>query len=162
MPKNPTITLLSLGHACVDVYQGAVAALVPFFVAERAYSYAAVSGVVLAASLLSSVAQPLFGLLTDRWMELAREIADVVDTARALWDSWEDDAIVRDVATGRFLDADRVHHIDFEGAAFSVKGPLITPRPPQGQVVVLAPDALDADARADVVLVARDTVPAVA
>ncbi|WP_428936277.1 LLM class flavin-dependent oxidoreductase [Streptomyces sp. ACT015] len=94
--------------------------------------------------------------------ELAREIADVVDTARALWDSWEDDAIVRDIATGRFLDADRVHHIDFEGAAFSVKGPLITPRPPQGQVVVLAPDALDADARADVVLVARDTVAAVA
>ncbi|WP_187284380.1 MFS transporter [Streptomyces sp. uw30] len=55
------------GHACVDVYQGAVAALVPFFVAERAYSYAAASGVVLAASLLSSVVQPLFGALTDRW-----------------------------------------------------------------------------------------------
>lgn len=58
--------LLSAGHACVDVYQGAVAALVPFFVAERAYSYAAASGVVLAASLLSSVVQPLFGVLTDR------------------------------------------------------------------------------------------------
>lgn len=58
---------LSLGHACVDVYQGAVAALVPYFVAERAYSYAAASGVVLAASLLSSVVQPLFGALTDRW-----------------------------------------------------------------------------------------------
>ncbi|MGW0874598.1 MFS transporter [Streptomyces sp. NPDC002740] len=58
---------MSLGHACVDVYQGAVAALVPFFVAERAYSYAAASGIVLAASLLSSVAQPLFGVLTDRW-----------------------------------------------------------------------------------------------
>jgi MFS transporter, FSR family, fosmidomycin resistance protein len=51
----------------VDVYQGAVAALVPFFVAERAYSYATVAGIVLAASLLSSVAQPLFGALTDRW-----------------------------------------------------------------------------------------------
>ncbi|WP_328335171.1 MULTISPECIES: MFS transporter [unclassified Streptomyces] len=51
----------------MDVYQGAVAALVPFFVAERAYSYAAVSGIVLAASLLSSVAQPVFGLLTDKW-----------------------------------------------------------------------------------------------
>ncbi len=61
------IILLSVGHACVDVYQGAVASLVPFFVAERAYSYAAVSGVVLAASLLSSVAQPVFGALTDRW-----------------------------------------------------------------------------------------------
>ncbi|MGY1524116.1 MFS transporter [Streptomyces sp. MN3] len=66
MRKNLPITLLSVGHACVDVYQGAVAALVPFFVAERAYSYAAVSGVVLAASVLSSVAQPLFGVLTDR------------------------------------------------------------------------------------------------
>ncbi len=60
------LPLLSAGHACVDVYQGAVAALVPFFVAERAYSYAAASGVVLAASLLSSVVQPLFGVLTDR------------------------------------------------------------------------------------------------
>ncbi|MEX1654986.1 MFS transporter [Streptomyces pseudovenezuelae] len=57
---------MSLGHACVDVYQGAVAALVPFFVTERALSYAAASGIVLAASLLSSVVQPLFGALTDR------------------------------------------------------------------------------------------------
>ena len=65
--RNKAITLLSVGHACVDVYQGAVASLIPFFVAERAYSYAAVSGIVLAASLLSSVAQPVFGLLTDRW-----------------------------------------------------------------------------------------------
>ncbi|ONI50223.1 MULTISPECIES: MFS transporter [unclassified Streptomyces] len=66
MARNKAITLLSIGHACVDVYQGAVAALVPYFVAERAYTYAAVSGIVLAASLLSSVAQPLFGLATDR------------------------------------------------------------------------------------------------
>ncbi|MFJ9614247.1 MFS transporter [Streptomyces noursei] len=50
----------------MDVYQGAVASLVPFFVAERAYTYATASGIVLAASLLSSVAQPLFGALTDR------------------------------------------------------------------------------------------------
>jgi FSR family fosmidomycin resistance protein-like MFS transporter len=65
-PRTP-LALLALGHACVDVYQGAVAALVPFFVAERAYTYAAASGIVLAASLLSSVAQPLFGALTDKW-----------------------------------------------------------------------------------------------
>ncbi|WP_438290436.1 MFS transporter [Streptomyces sp. HUAS TT7] len=67
MPRNRTITLLSFGHACVDIYQGAVTSLVPFFVAERAYTYAAASGIVLAASLLSSVAQPLFGAFTDRW-----------------------------------------------------------------------------------------------
>ncbi|WP_258038597.1 MFS transporter, partial [Streptomyces sp. SM12] len=71
MPSNQPVSrrpvlLLSTGHACVDVYQGAVAALVPYFVSERAYSYAAASGIVLAASLLSSVVQPLFGVLTDR------------------------------------------------------------------------------------------------
>ncbi|MEU5210102.1 MFS transporter [Streptomyces sp. NPDC020742] len=66
MTRKKSIILLSVGHACVDVYQGAVASLVPFFVAERAYTYAAASGIVLAASLLSSVAQPLFGALTDR------------------------------------------------------------------------------------------------
>ncbi|MFF3290459.1 MFS transporter [Streptomyces sp. NPDC003023] len=65
--RRRTVALLSVGHGCVDVYQGTVAALVPWFVAERAYSYAAVSGIVLAASLLSSVVQPLFGALTDRW-----------------------------------------------------------------------------------------------
>jgi FSR family fosmidomycin resistance protein-like MFS transporter len=65
--RNRSITLLAAGHACVDVHQGAVAALVPFFVAERGYTYAAAAGVVLAASLLSSVVQPLFGALTDRW-----------------------------------------------------------------------------------------------
>ena len=92
---------------------------------------------------------------------LRRETEDVLDTARALWDSWEDDAVIKDTATGRFLDPDRVHHIDFEGATFTVKGPLITPRPPQGQVVVLAPDVLEVDSRADVVLVARDDEAAV-
>ncbi|MFJ9901084.1 MFS transporter [Streptomyces sp. NPDC091280] len=67
MKRNTSITLLSVGHACVDIYQGAVAALVPFFIAERDYTYAVASGIVLAASLLSSVAQPVFGALTDRW-----------------------------------------------------------------------------------------------
>ncbi|GGM49771.1 LLM class flavin-dependent oxidoreductase [Dactylosporangium sucinum] len=84
---------------------------------------------------------------------LRREAEDVIRVARLLWDSWEDDAIVRDVATGRFLDADRVHHVNFEGATFSVAGPLITPRPPQGQVVVIVPHTLGLDALADVVLV---------
>ncbi|MGW6284699.1 MFS transporter [Streptomyces sp. NPDC055107] len=67
MRRNTPIALLSVGHACVDIYQGSVAALVPFFIAERSYSLAVASGIVLAASLLSSVAQPLFGVLTDRW-----------------------------------------------------------------------------------------------
>ncbi|OKI10316.1 MFS transporter [Streptomyces sp. CB02923] len=59
--------MMSVGHAAVDFYQGAVPALVPFLVAERHYGYAAASGIVLAATLLSSLVQPLFGSLTDRW-----------------------------------------------------------------------------------------------
>ena len=68
--------------------------------------------------------------------DLFDEAADFVEVSRQLWDSWEDDAEIRDVATGRFIDRERVHYIDFEGPSFSVKGPSITPRPPQGQPVV--------------------------
>lgn len=70
--------------------------------------------------------------------ELFDEAADHVEAVRRLWDSWEDDAEIRDVATGRFIDRDKLHYIDFEGRHFSVKGPSITPRPPQGQPPVTA------------------------
>jgi alkanesulfonate monooxygenase SsuD/methylene tetrahydromethanopterin reductase-like flavin-dependent oxidoreductase (luciferase family) len=66
------------------------------------------------------------------------EAADYVEVLRRLWDSWEDDAEIRDVATGRFVDRNKLHYIDFEGNWFSVKGPSITPRPPQGQPMVAA------------------------
>ncbi|MFB7313396.1 LLM class flavin-dependent oxidoreductase [Streptomyces sp. NPDC056192] len=70
--------------------------------------------------------------------ELFEEAGDYVEVVRRLWDSWEDDAEIRDAATGRFIDRDKLHYIDFEGRHFSVKGPSITPRPPQGQPVVSA------------------------
>ncbi|MCD7443453.1 LLM class flavin-dependent oxidoreductase [Streptomyces lincolnensis] len=70
--------------------------------------------------------------------ELLDEAADHVEVVRRLWDSWEDDAEIRDVATGRFVDRDKLHHIDFKGRHFDVKGPSITPRPPQGQPLVTA------------------------
>jgi alkanesulfonate monooxygenase SsuD/methylene tetrahydromethanopterin reductase-like flavin-dependent oxidoreductase (luciferase family) len=70
--------------------------------------------------------------------EYFAEAADYVEVLRRLWDSWEDDAEVRDVTTGRFIDREKLHYIDFKGHWFSVKGPSITPRPPQGQPVVAA------------------------
>ncbi|MFM9613831.1 LLM class flavin-dependent oxidoreductase [Streptomyces niveiscabiei] len=73
-------------------------------------------------------------VLTD----LFDEAADHVEVVRRLWDSWEDDAEIRDAATGRFVDREKLHYIDFEGPRFSVKGPSITPRPPQGQPLVTA------------------------
>jgi alkanesulfonate monooxygenase SsuD/methylene tetrahydromethanopterin reductase-like flavin-dependent oxidoreductase (luciferase family) len=68
--------------------------------------------------------------------EVLVEAADHVEAVRRLWDSWEDGAEIRDPVTNRFLDRDRIHPIDFQGAYFSIKGPSITPRPPQGQPVV--------------------------
>ena len=73
----------------------------------------------------------------DSLGELFDEAADFLDVSRRLWDSWEDDAEIRDVATGRFVDRDKLHYIDFEGRWFAVKGPSITPRPPQGHPVVM-------------------------
>ncbi|MER7561370.1 LLM class flavin-dependent oxidoreductase [Streptomyces sp. NPDC097941] len=70
--------------------------------------------------------------------DLFDEAADHVEVVRRLWDSWEDDAEIRDAATGRFIDRDKLHYIDFQGKHFSVKGPSITPRPPQGQPLVTA------------------------
>ncbi|WP_238154916.1 MFS transporter [Kribbella soli] len=66
MRRLRPIGLMATGHACVDIYQGCVPALVPFLVAERGLGYVAVSGITLAATLLSSVVQPVFGVLTDR------------------------------------------------------------------------------------------------
>ncbi|GLY53661.1 MFS transporter [Lentzea sp. NBRC 102530] len=60
------MSVLVAGHAVNDLYQGAVPAVVPFLVLERGYSYLAAAGITVAATLLSSVVQPLFGVLTDR------------------------------------------------------------------------------------------------
>ncbi|MFE9118876.1 LLM class flavin-dependent oxidoreductase [Streptomyces sp. NPDC007172] len=85
---------------------------------------------------------PAGGYNTPEGQEVVRghfdEAADYVEVVRRLWDSWEDDAEIRDAATGRFIDRDKVHYIDFEGEHFRVKGPSITPRPPQGQPIVSA------------------------
>jgi FMN-dependent oxidoreductase (nitrilotriacetate monooxygenase family) len=64
----------------------------------------------------------------------AREFTEVV---HALWDSWEDDALLGDKASGRFVDGNKVHAIDHRGAHYSVAGPLTVPRSPQGRPVTV-------------------------
>ena len=78
----------------------------------------------------------LFGRRDASQIPLFEEAVEYVDVVRRLWDSWEDDAVIRDVSTGRYVDTGKLHYIDFTGQYFSVKGPSITPRPPQGQPVV--------------------------
>jgi FMN-dependent oxidoreductase (nitrilotriacetate monooxygenase family) len=89
-----------------------------------------------------------FGLSThpvhaDRY-DRAREYLDVVTR---LWDSWEDDALIVDRASGIFADTDKIHAIDHVGRHFRVAGPLNTPRTPQGRPVYVQAGASD-DGRA--------------
>ncbi|MFE5027520.1 LLM class flavin-dependent oxidoreductase [Streptomyces sp. NPDC056656] len=62
---------------------------------------------------------------------------EFIDVVAKLWDSWEDDAIVADRASGVFADPDRVHEIDHHGTYFDVRGPLTVPRTPQGRPVII-------------------------
>lgn len=71
----------------------------------------------------------------------AREFAEVV---RGLWDSWEDDAFLRDVDSGLYFDRNKLHNLDYKGKHFSVKGPLNVPRPPQGHPVIVQAGASEA------------------
>jgi FMN-dependent oxidoreductase (nitrilotriacetate monooxygenase family) len=60
---------------------------------------------------------------------------EFVEVVGKLWDSWEDDAVVADPASGLFADTDKIHAIEHVGKYFKVKGALNTPRTPQGRPV---------------------------
>src|SRR6201995_3680702 len=70
----------------------------------------------------------------------AREFYDVVT---GLWDSWADDAFVRDVEHGIFFDPAKMHVLGHKGEYFSVRGPLNIARPVQGWPVVVQAGASD-------------------
>lgn len=84
---------------------------------------------------------------------LSREASDVIEVNRRLWDSWEDDAVIRDTTTWRYIDRDKLHYADFTGATFSVKGTSYVPRPPQGQLPVFSHDGLVSLHEVDVTIV---------
>lgn len=81
------LATLSGGHLCADMCQGAVPAMLPFLAAQRGYSYAALGSLVLAATIGSSLVQPLFGLVSDRvaqpWLMPAGVVTAVVGIALA-------------------------------------------------------------------------------
>ncbi len=65
--------------------------------------------------------------------EIAQEYLDV---AKGLWDSWDDDAFIRDREASRFFDRDKLHTLNHRGRFFQVEGPLNIQRSPQGQPVL--------------------------
>jgi len=73
--------------------------------------------------------------------EIAQEYLDVV---KGLWDSWDDDAFLRNQQTGQFFDPAKLHRLDHKGRFFQVEGPLNIQRSPQGQPVVFQAGSSDA------------------
>lgn len=72
--------------------------------------------------------------------QIAEEYLDVV---KGLWDSWDDDAFVRDRDTGAFFDREKLHRLDHKGRFFRVEGPLNIGRSRQGQPVVFQAGSSD-------------------
>ncbi len=62
--------------------------------------------------------------------------AEFVEVVKGLWDSWEDDAFVRDRTTARYFDPAKLHPLNHHGQSFHVRGPLNVARPPQGYPVI--------------------------
>ncbi|MFI7011770.1 LLM class flavin-dependent oxidoreductase [Streptomyces sp. NPDC050145] len=77
--------------------------------------------------------------------------AELIEVARGLWDSFDDDAYVHDRADGLYWRLDAMHRLDHQGRHFDVAGPLNVARPPQGHPVVAVSGPALAD-RADLVL----------
>jgi len=77
----------------------------------------------------------------DERYRRAREFFDVVT---GLWDSWADDAFIRDVENGIYFDPERLHVLDHNGEYFKVRGPLNVARPVQGWPLIVQAGASDA------------------
>lgn len=65
-----------------------------------------------------------------------RRANEAVDAVFALWDSFDDDAFMRDRSARRYFDRSKMHRLDHEGEFFKIQGPLNMPRPPQGRPVI--------------------------
>jgi FMN-dependent oxidoreductase (nitrilotriacetate monooxygenase family) len=77
----------------------------------------------------------------DERYRRGREFFDVVT---GLWDSWADDAFIRDVAEGVYFDPAKLHVLNHKGKYFSVRGPLNVARPVQGWPVIVQAGASEA------------------
>ncbi len=95
--------------------------------------------------------------------ERYRRAAEFLAVAQGLWDSWEDDAFLRDKDSGVFFDPEKVYTLDHQGEFFKVRGPLNIPRAPQGYPVLVQAGSSEAGkdlaaASAEVVFTAQQTL----
>lgn len=76
--------------------------------------------------------------------ERYRVASEYLEVVKGLWDSWEEDAFVRDKASGQFFDPAKLHTLNHKGNYFSVQGPLNVGRSPQGRPIVFQAGASEA------------------
>jgi alkanesulfonate monooxygenase len=81
----------------------------------------------------------------EHWEHAARyrRAHEFIDVVKGLWDSWADDAFIRDVENGVYFDPEKMHVLGHKGEHFSVRGPLNIARPIQGYPVIVQAGASD-------------------
>ena len=140
---EPTALLCAL--AALTTHIGLIATATttynePYNIARRFASIDHISGGRAGWNLVTSQIEDEaqnFGL--DAHVRHAQRYAratEFYDVVVGLWDSWDDDALLRDKANGIYMDRDKVHFLDHVGEHFKVRGPLNITRSPQGRPVV--------------------------
>ncbi len=139
----------------------------PFHIARKFASLDHISGGRAGWNLVTSASEAeAFNFSRDSHLahgkryERAREFAEVVI---GLWDSWEDDAFVRDKESGRFFEPGKLHVLNHKGAHFAVRGPLNVARSPQGRPVIVQAGSSEAGKElaaetAEVIFTAQQTL----
>lgn len=141
---EPTLVLTAVAAATTHLGLIATASTSynePYNIARRFASLDHISGgragwnVVTTADLLSARVYGRDGV-PDHATRY-RRADEFTQIVRDLWNSWDDDAIIGDAASGRFVDPDKLHPLDHQGEFFKVQGLLNQPRSPQGHPVLL-------------------------
>ncbi|MFJ1298551.1 LLM class flavin-dependent oxidoreductase [Pseudomonadota bacterium AL_CKDN230030165-1A_HGKHYDSX7] len=141
---EPTLVLTAVAAATTHLGLIATASTSynePYNIARRFASLDHISGgragwnVVTTADLLSARVYGRDGV-PDHATRY-RRADEFTQIVRDLWNSWDDDAIIGDAASGRFVDPDKLHPLDHLGEFFKVQGLLNQPRSPQGHPVLL-------------------------
>ena len=140
---EPVTMLSALAATTTHVGLGATASTTynePFNVARLFASLDHLSGGRAAWNAVTSSAPAAganFGRRHPPHAERYAVAEEFVDVVRGLWDCWEDDAIVIDRTTGRYINPEKVHPLNHAGKYFAVRGPLNIGRTPQGQPVII-------------------------
>jgi FMN-dependent oxidoreductase (nitrilotriacetate monooxygenase family) len=146
------LTLLAAIGACTS-HIGLVATASttynePFHIARKYASIDHISGGRAGWNVVTSWSQQeAWNFSRDEHMgyeERYERAAEFVDVVRKLWDSWEDDAFIRDKETGVFYDEAKLHTPHHKGKHFRVRGPLNSARTPQGRPIIVQAGANEA------------------